>query len=446
MEDMHARMRGIVSATLGLLGCLALLAPAGAGATRTLRPVAVRQGQVVYSVKSVRHRHVVRARVRSGDWSHTVSVASVRRAARSGRPLVVKVPAKVLRKAKAKAKAKAKKTPAPRPTASAPTGQTPSPATTVTTILPSAPAVPSAPAASPEPAGPTLPDVTLVVTVTPPASTSTPTQTPPATTEVPATPATPTVPTAGLPSQVSGLPSGLETWRDAGSRPLSDAAAAALVRTSPELRPANATANAHAPTADEIRAFHEARYTSGGNKGQLNSEVITTLPDVSGNFVGTTDEILQWASYKWGIPLDVVRAVAQNESNWNMSYLGDLATVSDTAGYPAYSVKSPTQVYQSLGIMQVKWKADGSRHAGTEPLRHTSTAFNVDYWAANIRFFFDGGARLWFGSNGAYAPADGWLSIGAWYNPTPWKNADQLLYIDHVQQKVARHAWTSTGF
>jgi hypothetical protein len=70
----------------------------------------------------------------------------------------------------------------------------------------------------------------------------------------------------------------------------------------------------------------------------------------------------------------------------------------------------------------------------------------VDYWAANIRFFYDGGAKLWFGTSGAYVPGDGWLSIGGWYNPTPWKNADQLLYIDHVQQKVARHAWTSSGF
>src|SRR5207248_1560723 len=135
-------------------------------------------------------------------------------------------------------------------------------------------------------------------------------------------------------------------------------------------------------TPSEIQAFHQARYQTGGNTGRLGDQVITTIAAVSGNFVGTTDEILQWVSYKWGIPLDVVRAVAQNESNWRMSMLGDAATVPDASAYPAYSRISPTSVYQSLGIMQVKWKADGSLHVGTDPLRYESTAFNVDYWAA----------------------------------------------------------------
>jgi len=37
---------------------------------------------------------------------------------------------------------------------------------------------------------------------------------------------------------------------------------------------------------------------------------------VNGNFVGTTDEILQWAACKWGIPDNVIRAVAYQESTW----------------------------------------------------------------------------------------------------------------------------------
>jgi autotransporter family porin len=35
---------------------------------------------------------------------------------------------------------------------------------------------------------------------------------------------------------------------------------------------------------------------------------------VTGNFTGTTDEIIQWAAHKWGIDEDVVRSVATAES------------------------------------------------------------------------------------------------------------------------------------
>ena len=31
---------------------------------------------------------------------------------------------------------------------------------------------------------------------------------------------------------------------------------------------------------------------------------------MTGNFVGSTDEIIQWAAWKWGVDEDVIRAVA----------------------------------------------------------------------------------------------------------------------------------------
>ena len=43
----------------------------------------------------------------------------------------------------------------------------------------------------------------------------------------------------------------------------------------------------------------------------------TAYPRVTGNFTGTTDEILQWAACKWGIDEDLVRAQVAIESWWD---------------------------------------------------------------------------------------------------------------------------------
>ena len=163
---------------------------------------------------------------------------------------------------------------------------------------------------------------------------------------------------------------------------------------------------------------------------------------VTGSFSGTTDEILQWAAHKWGIPEDVVRAVATNESYWKMSQLGDRKTVVDPLSYPLLSrVSGTSDVYQSLGIMQIKWTPQGL-HPGTEPLRWKSTAFNADYWGAVVRYYYDGLCD-WCGSG--YASGQAWASIGAWYNPSPWNTGSQT-YQEHVQTRLAQRPWAQAGF
>ena len=47
---------------------------------------------------------------------------------------------------------------------------------------------------------------------------------------------------------------------------------------------------------------------------------------ITGNFTGTTDEILQWTACKWGIDEDIVRAQAAKESWWQMTAKGDWTT------------------------------------------------------------------------------------------------------------------------
>jgi hypothetical protein len=100
-----------------------------------------------------------------------------------------------------------------------------------------------------------------------------------------------------------------------------------------------------------------------------------------------------------------------------------------------------------MGITQVKWIADGSVGAGTEPLRWESTAFNLDYQASILRFYYDdpAGARSSWG-DGSYAPCQSWRSVGGWFQPYPWGNSGQASYVSNVQQRLRAQIWTEPSF
>jgi hypothetical protein len=80
---------------------------------------------------------------------------------------------------------------------------------------------------------------------------------------------------------------------------------------------------------------------------------------VDGDFTGSTDEIIQWASCKWGFPTDVNRAQAVVESTWRQSVVGDEG--------------------ESHGLYQMKMTVWGAY-----PNSSSSTAFNAD-WAMGLR-------------------------------------------------------------
>jgi hypothetical protein len=207
--------------------------------------------------------------------------------------------------------------------------------------------------------------------------------------------------------------------RPVGSPILSDAEAAAKVRRSSfEPRPENATANRRVPTAAELQRFHA--YTGQwANCDNLRRKV-------TGNFTGTTDEILQWAAWKWGLPEETLRAAAASESWWRMSFVGDNG--------------------QSFGILQIKnverW------HGGTYPLSKDSTAFNADYYAGIVRHYFEGCAS-WMKSysfNGtSYQAGDLWGSIGAWYSGD-WHSDASRNYQNDVRKNEADKPWRRSGF
>jgi hypothetical protein len=233
--------------------------------------------------------------------------------------------------------------------------------------------------------------------------------------------------------------------------PMSDPAAASCAGDAAEAVPANAQANAYVPSDGELAAFRNNLDDAGQTPEQVYwyTRYVTGRPGLD---TPTTDELIQWAAHKWGIPEDYLRAQYTQESSWDQAAMGDLTTSPTPAIWAEYDNANPAytpngiQAYESVGITQDKWRPNnypnGTQGAGTEPLRWLSTAFNIDYQCSILRFYYDNpyGKRSAWG-DGAYHPLDDWLSIGAWFQPYPYGNAGQDDYVNQVQQHLAARDW-----
>jgi hypothetical protein len=239
----------------------------------------------------------------------------------------------------------------------------------------------------------------------------------------------------------------LNAWRKHRHfAPLSDAGAAACVKRAKEIHRANTPFNQYIPTAAQLQAFHSARDAWGRTTTQADPY----LKYVTGDYRGTTDEIIQWAAAKWGIPVNWLRAQYAEESIWFQQRVGDKQYVGPSwyDQYPAQArVPGTYDVYESMGLAQIKWTPDGKIGAGTEPLRWESTAFDVDYEAATVRFYYDdpGGVRKRWGDP-SYRPGQRWLSIAAWYDPFPWRSSGQKWYVGQVKWRLRVRPWLKPYF
>jgi hypothetical protein len=149
--------------------------------------------------------------------------------------------------------------------------------------------------------------------------------------------------------------------------------------------------------------------------------------NVTGHFTGRTDEIIQWAAWKWGFDEDVFRGVAATESWWNQSFIGD-------------SGRSP-------GLFQMK--ENRYSHPTTFRLLRDSTAFNADAFGAKMRWYYNGKAT-WLNdaccrTGTTYRAGDLWGSIGAHYSGR-WYDAGARRYIVKVKDDLARRVWAQSSF
>jgi hypothetical protein len=198
------------------------------------------------------------------------------------------------------------------------------------------------------------------------------------------------------------------------ARPLSDAQAAALVhRSTWEPRTDNGATLHRMPTRAQLRIFRAQ----------------STMPYaqfVTGHFTGTTDEILQWAAYKWGFRPNLLRAVASVESWWRMSTNGD-----DGDSFGLFQIRRP---YHCQGVV-CNWFRDDA-------------AFNADYYGAILRSYYDG-TETWLNTvsgNGArYHRGDLWDSVGAWFSGR-WHDPGALQYVEAVKSNLAKRIWRTAMF
>ena len=226
--------------------------------------------------------------------------------------------------------------------------------------------------------------------------------------------------------------------------PRSDATCAAAVIPTPENRPNNTAANRTVPP------------NNGANVAWGDEPFLLFMQEqalVTGRHTGTTDEILQYYACRWGLPADLLRADAVDESHWNQSSVGD---VCGSAGEASY------------GILQIKNRnCSGSVIHGGYPDTQTSTPVNVDYTAMHDRACFDGGLQGYIPSGGQTitqaiaahenysdpVPLTGhrgedyalWGCVGQWYSGG-WWDSGASSYVSTVQGYYVTKPWLLSGF
>jgi hypothetical protein len=209
--------------------------------------------------------------------------------------------------------------------------------------------------------------------------------------------------------------------------PTESACVERVKRSAWEPRPENATANAATPQ-QPVNLARSEDFTATWNSAYR--------PRVTGDFVGTTDEIIQWAACKWGWSDDLVRAQAVGESNWHQSALGDYEA--RTRGHCTPDFPTGSTCPTSFGLLQIKWYFHpiADVNAGSSwPHSTTSTAFNVDYALAEMRGCYDGLSTYLGNTRG-----DEWGCLGAWFSGD-WHDDGAEAYIERVTANLAAKAW-----
>lgn len=153
---------------------------------------------------------------------------------------------------------------------------------------------------------------------------------------------------------------------------------------------------------------------------------------ITGNFTGTTDEIIQWAACKWGWPDDLVRGEAVDESDWHQSDTGDTSSNSADCAPIGYSTPCPS----SFGALQIKWyyNVSHSLTGNAFPWSRDATAYSIDYALSQLRGCYDGHSTYlgntkgnlagcvgaWF--SGGWDPSGGayWTRVSGFTNARPW--------------------------
>ncbi len=231
--------------------------------------------------------------------------------------------------------------------------------------------------------------------------------------------------------RTSPLPdNGYFTTSAPGAALPSDAECAQRVHRSPwEPRPDNAEAN-HTKPKQPVRLADNSSYDATWQAKYKTR--------ITGNFTGTTDEIIQWAACKWGIADNIVRAQAVDESKWHMSAESDKEPRSSGHCAPG-DTRDPCPT--SFGMLQIKWYFNPSTNpvGNSYPMSKTMTAFSLDYGLATLRGCYDG---LSFA--GPKTRGDLWGCLGLHFSGE-WYDRGADAYIARVRHSLDAKHWLYWG-
>jgi len=243
-------------------------------------------------------------------------------------------------------------------------------------------------------------------------------------------------------------------------------------RSTWEPRADNLAPNHRMPDREAVRtSFAERpRGTQGGYDLKWDRWL---LPRVSGQFTGTTDEIIQWAACKWGLSDNVLRAIATQESGWYQGEVypdggcvafhgcGDFFT-EEVPGSRVFCrqvsrTDPPTQrtyepglcprTFSIVGVMawhDPAWGRMPGNQNGTFPFSRQSTAFALDYLGSFLRGCYEGWV-LWLGATGDYRPGELHRCAGVWFGGA-WDSSLARDYVERVEDALDERPWLLAGW
>jgi hypothetical protein len=198
---------------------------------------------------------------------------------------------------------------------------------------------------------------------------------------------------------------GLSAVGTYGRLPDDAGAAAAVHRSTWEIRPGNTPFNRTVPKGLKLRPVDPRSHAYDPRWNRV------IVHRISGHFTGTTDEILQWSAAKWGLPDEVLRTVAVMESDWDQHNTGD-PVPPQKCPYPTREPTCPV----SFGLVGVNSRS----FAGIYPWNRDSTAANADMLGGWLRGCYEG--WVWWlrdhgnTTRGRYRSGDLWGCVGAWFS------------------------------
>jgi hypothetical protein len=220
-----------------------------------------------------------------------------------------------------------------------------------------------------------------------------------------------------------------------------DEECAAKVRPAAEIRPGNAAYNQRRPSASEL-----GQLLPWDSEMAFDERAVALGRRVSGQFVGTTDEILQWGACKWGFDEDLVRAEVTELSGWDQTMTGTWTTHAEDCPADAQtrSGRSSLECAQTYGLYQVMWRYT----ADAWPMSRDDSAFHVDFALGLRRVCFEGWATYLAErapDDEPYGAGDAWGCGGADYSGN-WYDASARAYVERVQKLATARPWTEPGF